>query len=143
MPFDFRALEQEANRRWPLENMIGGYGGGGVGAWTKIVRPAGAGTGLIQAFHNLTNAPVGRLGFRYMPGRGPRLLDIKVNPAARGQGYGRELIEAFEQLAGSKMGDAGFAGSISNSPGFWQQLAQRWQDYPIGKGIKQALEWWE
>lgn len=30
MPIDFNALEREAQQRWPLEEMIAGYGGGGA-----------------------------------------------------------------------------------------------------------------
>lgn len=111
----------------------------GGGGFTKVLRNP-SGINRILAYHNLTGEPVGHLGYRQIPGRGGRILDIKVDPKVKGQGYGRELIEGFENEMGPLMKDTGMAGTISNSPGFWRNLAKRWQEHPIARGIEMALE---
>jgi ribosomal protein S18 acetylase RimI-like enzyme len=111
----------------------------GSGGMTKVIRNS-SGINMIKAFDDLTGREVGHLGYRQMPGRGGRLLDIKVNPNVQGQGYGNQLIHGFEQEMGPNMADAGMAGTISNSPGFWRNLAKRWQEYPVSRGIETALQ---
>jgi GNAT superfamily N-acetyltransferase len=113
--------------------------GGGFGGFTKVLRNPN-GLNAIKAFHNTTGQEVGRMGYRQIPGRGGRIMDIKVDPSVRGQGYGRELVEGFENEMGPLMNDTGLASSITNSPGFWGSLANRWQAHPIGRGIRTALE---
>jgi len=128
--------QEELRKR--LQERSLGMGGATMGI-TKLI--PGQGVNIIKALDNATGREVGQLGYRQMPGRGGRLLDIKVDPSVRGQGYGRELVDRFEQEMGPNMKDAGFAGTISNSPGFWEHLTKRWEGLPISQGIRQSLDW--
>ncbi len=111
----------------------------GMTGITKVLRSP-TGVNLIQAYANHDpSVRVGSLGYRQLPGRPAIFQDIKVDPAYRGQGYGRELLDAFRRESGDNMR---FGGTITNSVPFWERLAETWKDIPqFSQGILDALRW--
>lgn len=110
---------------------------GMTGGFTKMV---GKGPSkMIEAWHNeIPNLKVGQLGYSEAPGFNA-LKDIKVDPAYRGQGYGKEMMDTFFQQGAEPR----FGGTITNSPNFWSNLKNTTAEkYPkFSQGIDTALNW--
>lgn len=114
----------------------------GGGGFTKVVRSSiPGGINRIEAFHNTTGEPVGHIGYKQAPGRGGRIIDVKIDPKFQKRSrYAGELINGFIEEMGPLINDIGIAGTITNSPNFWKNLAKRYRDHPASHILDQELE---
>jgi hypothetical protein len=104
----------------------------GHGGITKVIRSnIPDGINMIRAYHNTTGEPVGHIGYKQRPGRGGRIVDVKIDPKyQKSSRYAGELLKGFVDEMGPLMDDVGVAGTITNSPSFWKSLARRFKDHP-------------
>lgn len=77
--------------------------------------------GLIKAFSNEGGQAVGELGYRALPGAAS-IRNIRVDPAARGQGYATEMLDL---LGKESKGNLRLGSDITNSMPFWERAAQK------------------
>lgn len=103
-------------------NRAVGFGSGWGG--TRVLGRMG-GPRVIEAFNDVTGKTMGKLGYMDAPGKGGILKNIMTYPEARGQGYANEMLDRFSQEMGPNMNNVRM-GDITNSPGFWNQLVNKW-----------------
>lgn len=110
--------------------------------FTKVVRSGiPGGINRIEAFHNTTGEPVGHIGYKQAPGRGGRIIDMKIDPRYQKKSrYAGELIRGFIDEMGPLINDIGIAGSITNSANFWKALAKRYKNHPSVNVLEQAID---
>jgi hypothetical protein len=151
MPWDARVGFNSPQQEFDQYTGLGSGASGGLGnlaiPWvaggTRVIKQAGPrGVGYVEAFNDATGKVMGKLGFKFQEGRGPRWNDIVVNPEGRGQGYAKEMEDALASHFGPEaMREAGFSGNITNSPEYWAKTRDRWESVSpnLSKGIDYAL----
>jgi len=129
LPYMGAKAGKAASQRYPEPAMDTGV--------VKSENPEGI--NQVVSYHNQTGERLGHIGYKQRPGRGPRVVDIKMDPKYQKTRYTGEMINRFIEEMGPLINDIGAAGTITNSPEFWKSLIRKFRNHPKIDVLKQMI----